>query len=61
MVAKLKFNICEIETSYMRNKDIPNIDQSITNGLRYSSEYWTSHLTQAEKGASISSGGASEP
>ncbi|KAG8726697.1 hypothetical protein FRC10_006840, partial [Ceratobasidium sp. 414] len=54
MVAKLKFNICKIETSYVRNKDIPNLDKSaITNGLRYSSEYWTSHLMQAEKEASI--------
>ncbi|KAG8706351.1 hypothetical protein FRC08_001123 [Ceratobasidium sp. 394] len=50
MVAKLKFNICNLETSYVRNKDIPDLDLSaITNGLRYSSEYWTSHLVQIEK------------
>ncbi|KAG9076058.1 hypothetical protein FRC06_009738, partial [Ceratobasidium sp. 370] len=54
MVAKLKFNICGIETSYLRNKDILNLDLStITNGLRYSSEHWTSHLMQAEKELSI--------
>ncbi|KAG8742003.1 hypothetical protein FRC10_002120 [Ceratobasidium sp. 414] len=59
MVAKLKFNICKIETSYVRNNDIPNLDRSaITNGLRYSSEYWTSHLMQAEKEASILPNGA---
>ncbi|KAG9084254.1 hypothetical protein FRC06_004151, partial [Ceratobasidium sp. 370] len=61
MVAQLKFNICGIETSYARNKDIPNLDRSvervITNELRYSSEYWTSHLMQAKTEASISPGG----
>ncbi|KAG8736116.1 hypothetical protein FRC10_009699, partial [Ceratobasidium sp. 414] len=61
MVTKLKFNICNIETSYVRNKDIPNLDNSveraITNGLRYSSEHWTSHLMEAKREASILPGG----
>ncbi|KAG8729755.1 hypothetical protein FRC10_003476, partial [Ceratobasidium sp. 414] len=61
MVAKLKFNICGIETSYVRNKVIPNLDKSveraITTGLRYSSEHWTSHLMEAKKGPSIMPGG----
>ncbi|KAG8712378.1 hypothetical protein FRC08_014672, partial [Ceratobasidium sp. 394] len=58
MVAKLRFNICDIKTSYVRNKDIPNLDKSaITNGLRYSSEFWTSHLVEAEKESSISPDG----
>ncbi|KAG9085429.1 hypothetical protein FRC06_003600, partial [Ceratobasidium sp. 370] len=61
MVAQLKFNICGIETSYARNKDIPNLERSveraITNELRYSSEYWTNHLMQAKNEASISPGG----
>ncbi|KAG9074191.1 hypothetical protein FRC06_010870, partial [Ceratobasidium sp. 370] len=61
MIAQLKFNICEIETSYVRNKDMPGLEKSveraIKNGLRYSCEYWTNHLVQAEKEASISPGG----
>ncbi|KAG9097658.1 hypothetical protein FRC06_007336 [Ceratobasidium sp. 370] len=61
MVAQLKFNICEIKTSYVRNKDMPSLDESvakaISNGLRYSAEYWANHLVKAEKRASISQGG----
>ncbi|KAG9091295.1 hypothetical protein FS749_016643 [Ceratobasidium sp. UAMH 11750] len=59
MVDKLEFNICNLETSYVRNKDIPDLDLSaITDGLRYSSEYWITHLVQIEKRALTSHAGA---
>jgi len=44
----LKFNICGIETSYYRNKDIEGvqerIEQVITPALMYASRYWADHL-----------------
>jgi len=44
----LKLNICGIETSYCRNKEIPGIEerinQAITPVLMYASQYWADHL-----------------
>ena len=44
----LKFNICAIETSYYRNKDIGGIqervDRAISPALMYASQYWADHL-----------------
>ncbi|KAG9091010.1 POC1 centriolar protein A, partial [Ceratobasidium sp. 370] len=61
MSAQLRFNICGIGSSYMRNKDMPSLEKSvekaIKDGLRYSCEYWTNHLVEAEEDASISPGG----
>ena len=48
MEQDLKFNICGIETSYYRNKDIEGIqervEQAITPALMYASRYWADHL-----------------
>ena len=48
MEQDLKFNICGIETSYCRNKDIEGIqkriEQVITPALMYASRYWADHL-----------------
>ena len=48
MEQDLKFNICGIETSYYRNKDIEGIqervEQAITPVLMYASRYWADHL-----------------
>ncbi|KAL4071517.1 quinon protein alcohol dehydrogenase-like superfamily [Scleroderma yunnanense] len=48
----LSFNICGLETSYLRNSDFPNLDQRIANKiskhLSYSCRYWATHLQEAE-------------
>ena len=48
MERDLKFNICGIETSYYRNKEIDGIqervDRVITPALMYASRYWADHL-----------------
>jgi len=48
MERELRFNICGIETSYYRNRDIDGIheraDEAITPGLAYASRYWADHL-----------------
>ncbi|KIM24761.1 hypothetical protein M408DRAFT_26728, partial [Serendipita vermifera MAFF 305830] len=50
MKRHLKFNICELESSYVRNQDVPNlalqVDKCIPPYLSYSSRYWTSHLAE---------------
>ncbi|KIM24262.1 hypothetical protein M408DRAFT_76226 [Serendipita vermifera MAFF 305830] len=48
MKQHLKFNICDLESSYVRNQDVPNlaqrVDECIPPYLSYSSRYWTTHL-----------------
>ncbi|TDL14574.1 WD40 repeat-like protein, partial [Rickenella mellea] len=55
MADKLKFNICNLESSYVLNKDLDNLDEKIHRNisidLQYSCFYWASHLydSSAEK------------
>ncbi|KIM21961.1 hypothetical protein M408DRAFT_79768 [Serendipita vermifera MAFF 305830] len=46
----LRFNICNFETSYVRNGDIQNIktriEENIPHYLSYSSFFWASHLEE---------------
>ncbi|KIM25844.1 hypothetical protein M408DRAFT_73786, partial [Serendipita vermifera MAFF 305830] len=48
METHLRFNICDLKSSYVRNSDIPNltsqIEECIPTHLRYSSCYWAGHL-----------------
>ncbi|KAK6988521.1 WD40 repeat-like protein [Favolaschia claudopus] len=48
LATKLKFNICHIETSHLRNSDIPDlaerIERYILVDVRYASRYWAHHL-----------------
>jgi NACHT domain len=48
MADQLKFNICELETSYLANSEIQDLDgrveQKIPDALQYSCMYWASHL-----------------
>ena len=48
MEQDLKFNICGIETSYYRNKEIKGlqerVEQAIMPSLLYASQYWADHL-----------------
>ncbi|KAG9075711.1 hypothetical protein FRC06_009942, partial [Ceratobasidium sp. 370] len=61
MTAQLRFNICGLKTSYLRNADVTGLDESIRreigDGLQYSSVYWTSHLVESDKKESISPDG----
>ena len=47
----LKFNICELEDSYQKNGDVPDlaaqISKCIPEALQYSSLFWFSHLLQS--------------
>jgi hypothetical protein len=46
----LKFDICNLETSYLVNKDIPDlnshVDKHIPPALLYACQFWDNHLAQ---------------
>jgi NACHT domain len=48
MLDKLKFNICELESSYLANSDVPDIESRIFKHippvLSYACVYWDKHL-----------------
>ncbi|KAF9032757.1 hypothetical protein BJ165DRAFT_1357680, partial [Panaeolus papilionaceus] len=45
MLKELQFNICELETSYLANQDVPNLKlHNISPWLLYSSKFWYYHL-----------------
>lgn len=48
----LRFNICEIESSFHRNSDIPDLEdrvsKSISRELRYASHHWTFHVARTD-------------
>jgi hypothetical protein len=48
MLEKLKFNICNLETSYLANEDVPNLASRITENipasLSYACQLWDDHL-----------------
>jgi hypothetical protein len=50
MKKELRFNICELESSHVRNRDIPDLDIRIQNcisqHLSYSCYYWMDHLAK---------------
>ncbi|KAI0337181.1 WD40 repeat-like protein [Trametopsis cervina] len=49
MEAQLRFNICDLETSYRANKDVldlaERIQHNISPALLYACRFWNSHLT----------------
>lgn len=49
MSIKLRFNVCDLETSLLFNVDVPDIAKKIKNGipshLSYSCHFWANHLT----------------
>ncbi|THU87618.1 WD40 repeat-like protein [Dendrothele bispora CBS 962.96] len=51
MNKQLKFNICDLPSSFLADRDVPNIDQTIeeeiNEGLWYSCNFWGFHLTNA--------------
>ncbi|KAG8770863.1 hypothetical protein FRC12_004014 [Ceratobasidium sp. 428] len=62
MTRDLRFNICGLETSYKRNRDVEDLDERIkhriSRHLGYSCLYWASHLIEAEREAEILPEGA---
>jgi hypothetical protein len=56
MVKELRFNICGLETSHVRNCDVSGLEirvkDSISEHLKYSCLHWSSHLVKASKGPS---------
>ncbi|EJD02403.1 uncharacterized protein FOMMEDRAFT_168866 [Fomitiporia mediterranea MF3/22] len=52
MLSGLKFNICNLETSYLPNADVVNlherIKRCIPDSLQYSCVYWMSHLSNVQ-------------
>lgn len=53
MKMKLKFNICDLETSNLANKDVEDmaerVNANIPDSLQYSCLYWTTHLTGSNR------------
>jgi hypothetical protein len=51
MKSELRFDICQLETSHLRNEDFPNlasrIQQNISKHLSYSCRFWSNHLKDA--------------
>jgi hypothetical protein len=49
MTAELRFNICDVETSCLRNADLPGIKMKVMDGisslLSYSCCFWADHLS----------------
>ena len=52
MQAGLRFNICELETSYLQNSEVvglkEKVEESIPPHLLYSCQFWATHLRDAE-------------
>ena len=48
MNSSLHFNICELETSFKFNRDVPNLEKRVNEnihlGLLYVCRFWASHL-----------------
>ncbi|KAG9091493.1 hypothetical protein FS749_016513, partial [Ceratobasidium sp. UAMH 11750] len=61
MTSELKFNICGLETSFRRNREVQDLEErirtTISRRLEYSCLYWTSHLIKAERNIDILPGG----
>ncbi|PVF92871.1 WD40 repeat-like protein [Serendipita vermifera] len=53
MTDKLKFNICNLETSLVPNNEVTDLDtrikENISDGLQYSCIHWASHLILTSK------------
>ncbi|KAG9092618.1 hypothetical protein FS749_015567 [Ceratobasidium sp. UAMH 11750] len=51
MTSELRFNICDLETSHLLNRDVPGLEARVRDTigphLNYSCMYWTNHLVTA--------------
>ncbi|KAF5366546.1 hypothetical protein D9758_008968 [Tetrapyrgos nigripes] len=58
ILTKLKFNICDLPSSFLADKDVPGIKeklQRIDDTLRYACNYWGYHLGQSNMDAELDS------
>jgi hypothetical protein len=50
MMNRLRFNICDLETSHVLNEDIPELSRCVESKLspclRYACQFWSTHLLQ---------------
>jgi len=50
MKENLRFNICDLKSSYLRNSDVPGLDSLVTQYIpphvSYSSRFWAGHLAE---------------
>ncbi|KAB5588007.1 Vegetative incompatibility protein HET-E-1 [Ceratobasidium theobromae] len=57
MKGQLKFNICNLESSFLRDENVPGlktrIEQNISRELFYACRYWTDHLELAGTASEI--------
>ncbi|KAF9542082.1 WD40 repeat-like protein [Agrocybe pediades] len=57
MCKELHFNMCDLESSYDFDEDVPNLAQkikaNISAGLLYACKYWSNHLVQCDLTSSI--------
>jgi hypothetical protein len=55
MKDELRFNICDLKSSHLRNRDVPEmqnvISSSISNQLQYASVHWAGHVIKSNGGA----------
>ncbi|KAF5349384.1 hypothetical protein D9758_015520 [Tetrapyrgos nigripes] len=53
---KLKFNICDLPSSFLADKDVPGMEQKLKNiddTLRYACNNWGYHLSQSDMGTGV--------
>ncbi|QRV96745.1 Retrovirus-related Pol polyprotein from transposon opus [Ceratobasidium sp. AG-Ba] len=52
MMAELRFNMCDLETSFLRNIEVPDLEarvaQVVSERLKYSCLYWANHIKDIE-------------
>ena len=57
MEVRLHFNICALETSFVLNEDVPDIEDRVKVGIppyvEYACAYWSHHLVEAPTGPSL--------
>ncbi|KAL5503814.1 hypothetical protein ACEPAH_7885 [Sanghuangporus vaninii] len=55
MTENLRFNMCDIESSFFRNEDVPDLQTSIVNNIRphleYACRFWSVHLCELSQSA----------
>jgi hypothetical protein len=60
MKSGLKFNICGLESSYIRNSDVPNLESRVETCIHpeisYSCLFWTEHLSKSHNNDELHSG-----
>ncbi|CAE6428731.1 unnamed protein product [Rhizoctonia solani] len=52
-----QFNICELDTSYIRDNDVPDLEERVKKAISvsmfYSCKYWAAHLHETKRSAEL--------